>query len=481
MASYMHGVRIQENPTSIPTPVSSKAGVPIIFGVAPVNLAKDPGNATNKLFLCNTFAEAKAAVGYSDDYDKYSLCQALDAFFKIFAVGPIVICNVLDPATHKKQYTETISVVDGQAVSTEEGVLLDGLDGLDVKQDDTSLNAGTDYTAAFNDAGKLVITVIKEGVSSITVTGNAIDASKVDATDIIGSYDAETGEETGTELVRKVYPQFGVTPSLLLAPGWSHIPAVGLALQEKCASINGMFQCECVLDIDTEKAKKYADVEGEKESAGYFGEHTICVWPMVKKGDKIMAYSAVYAAMACYTDYKNDSVPNLSPSNKEIRVSATVLKDGTEVFLDVNQANELNAVGVVTALNLLTFKSWGNNTAAYPRTTDPKDRWIACRRFFTWWGNSFIVNYMEKVDDPANYRLIESIVDSENVRGNALVSQGKCAGIKMVYSKDDNPVENVLDGKIVFRQYLAPYNPAEDILNVLEFDPSMVKAALGGE
>ena len=88
---------------------------------------------------------------------------------------------------------------------------------------------------------------------------------------------------------------------------------------------------------------------------------------------------------------------------------------------------------------------------------------------------------MEKVDSPANYRLIESIVDSENVRGNSLVSMGKCAGIRMVYSKEDNPINNVIDGRIAFRQYLAPYTPAEDILNVLEFDPSMLEAALGGE
>ena len=57
---------------------------------------------------------------------------------------------------------------------------------------------------------------------------------------------------------------------------------------------------------------------------------------------------------------------------------------------------------------------------------------------------------------------------------------GKCAGIRMVYDKEDNPINQVLDGKIVFRQYLAPYTPAEDILNILEFDPSMIETALGG-
>lgn len=477
---YNHGVRIQENPTSIPTPVKNEAGVPIVFGTAPVNLVKDPDGAVNKLFLCNTFTEAKEALGYSEDYESYSLCMVMDAFFKAFGVGPVVFCNVLDPATHNSSYTETLTVVSNRAVSTKLGVLLKGLTA---KNGDATLTIGTDYTVSFNDEGYLVVTVIAEGVTTIDLTGSMIDSSKVTAASVVGSLDTSTGKETGIELVRKVYPTFGLTPSLLLAPGWSKIPAVGLALAAKCADVNGMFKCECVVDIDCSStgATKYTDVEQVKESSGYLSEHMIALWPMVKYSGKVMDYSAIYAAMVCYTDFNNDNVPNLSPSNHAIGISATVLADGSEVTLDITQANELNAAGIVTALNLNGFKAWGNNTAAYPDITDPKDRWISFRRFFSWWGNSFITTYMEKVDSPANYRLIESIVDSENVRGNSLVSQGKCAGIKMVYSVEDNPVANVLDGKIIFRQYLAPYTPAEDILNVLEFDPSMIEAALGGE
>ena len=402
----------------------------------------------------------------------------MDAFFKAFGVGPVVLCNVLDPAVHKAAYTETLTVVDGQAVAEEPGVLLKGLS---VKFEDAALEDGKDYIISFNDEGYAVVTVLTDGVTSVTLSGSRIDPDKVTPGSIVGSYDSTTGAETGTELVRRVYPTFALTPSLLLAPGWSHDPKVGLALAEKCTDVNGMFKCECVLDIDTEKAKKYTEVADVKIESGYASEHTICVWPMVKYAGKAMAFSAIYAAMACYTDYNNDNVPNLSPSNRAIRVSAAVLKDGTEITLDINQANELNGAGIVTALNMNGFKAWGNNTAAYPDTKDPKDRWIACRRFFSWWGNSFITTYMDKVDNPANYRLIESIVDSENVRGNSLVSMGKCAGIRMVYNKEDNPIGNVIDGRIVFKQYLAPYTPAEDILNILEFDPSMIEAALGGE
>ena len=476
--AYMHGIRIQENPTSVPTPVRNDAGVPVIFGTAPVNLAADPEHAANKLFLCGTFAEAKGAVGYSEDYEKYTLCQAMDAFFMMFGVGPVVLCNVLDPAVHKASYTETLDVIGGQAVAAETGIILKELS---VRHGDAVLEDGKDYTVSFDDEGHAVVTVLADGVSSVTLSGSVIDPAKVTADDIVGAYDSATGRETGTELVRRVYPAFSVVPSLLLAPGWSHDPKVGLALSEKCTEVSGMFECECVLDIDTATASKYTGAADVKNGSGYNSEHAICVWPMVRYAGRIMAYSAVYAAMACYTDYSNDGVPSLSPSNRPIPIGAAVLKDGTEVLLDIGQANELNGAGIVTAINLNGFKVWGNNTAAYPDTTDPKDRWIACRRFFSWWGNSFITTYMEKVDDPANYRLIESIVDSENVRGNSLVSMGKCAGIRTVYSRDDNPKEKVMEGKVVFRQYLAPYTPAEDILNVLEFDPSMLEAALGGE
>lgn len=480
---YLHGIRIQENPTSVPTPVANEAGVPVVFGTAPINLAADPANATNKLFLCNTFAEAVEALGYSDDYDSYTLCQAMDAFFKAFGVGPVVFCNVLDPAktAHKEAITSTsLTVSNGQAKINEVGVIASTLV---LKNGNTDLVKDTDYTLEFDDEGKVIITVIASGVTTITASGSKLKPSGVTASDVVGAINSNTGVYTGIQLVDKVYPQFSLTPSLLLAPGWSHNPTVGLALAEKCTDISGLFKAECVVDIDSSQsgATKYSDVASVKANSGYAHEHMICLWPMVKYAGKKMAFSAIYAAMACYTDANNDSVPSVSPSNRAIRIGAAVLADGTEVLLDQPQANELNGAGIVTALNLNGWKAWGNNTAAYPDTTDPKDRWIACRRFFSWWGNSFITTYMSKVDNPANYRLIESIVDSENVRANSLVSTGKCAGLRMVYSKDDNPIGNVIDGKIVFRQYLAPYTPAEDILNILEFDPSMIEAALGGE
>ena len=482
--AYNHGIRIEEQATSIVAPITGSAGLQVVIGTAPINLAKDPYSVTNVPLIAYSFSEAASQLGYSDDLKKFTLCQSMDASFRIFNVAPIIFINVLDPKKHKKDNTEaSVNVVAKQAKLEEDGILLDTLV---VKDGATTLAKNEDYITSFTDDGKVLVSLIEgsshAGVSILTVKSTSIDPSAVKAKDIIGGYDAATDKESGLELIRQVYPRFNMTPGLLLAPGWSQIPEVGIVLGSKCSEINGVFSCECVLDLDSSStgAKKYSAVGEWKNKNGYTNKHSVVLWPQVKVGQKQYAFSAIFAALTAYTDASNDDVPNLSPSNKMVKITGLVLDDGTEVTLDQNQANLLNSQGIITAINVNGWRTWGNNTAAYPGVTDPKDRWFCCRRFFSWWGNSFIMTYFQKVDDPANYRLIESIVDSENIRGNSYTSQGKCAGAKIVFEEKDNQITDILNGKIKFRQYLAPYTPAEDILNVLEFDPSMLAAAISG-
>ncbi len=480
--AYQHGIDIKENATSISAPITGTAGLQVVFGTAPVNLLADPYAAVNKLIIAYSLADAIAGLGYSTDYESYTLCQSMDANFRLFGIAPVIFCNVLDPAKHKTTQEETeCELSGGQAILRVAGMLLDTLV---VKAGDQNINK-ENYIASFDDDGYVVITLTKAGLTSVTtgkikISGEKLDPKAVTETDIVGGYNSETGEETGIELVRQVYPKFSMTPGLLLAPGWSHNASVAATLAAKCNEINGVFTCECLIDISTNNAKKYTDVSTEKENLACISKHAILCWPMIKAMNRVFYYSAVLAALISYTDASNDDVPNLSPSNIKIPVSGAVLGDGEEVLLDQDQANNLNAVGVVTALNSNGWRSWGNNTACYPDNTDPKDRWIACRRFFSWHGNSFILSYFDRVDNPANYRLIENLVDDENIRGNSLVSQGKTAGVRIEYNATENPVSQVLDGKIKFHQYLAPYTPAEYIENTLEFDPSMLETALAG-
>lgn len=480
-----HGIRIIEESTALTAPITGSASIIVAIGTAPVNMVEDPAAMVNTPFLANNSAEARAALGYSNNMQDYTLCQEMYAASNLFAVSPVVYINVLDPKKHKKILEEKQYQVNNQQVTiNQEGVLIDGLA---VKKDDGSVNLEleTDYTAEFDGtSGYLVLTLIAggkgDGATNLTVSGNMLDPSKVTKDDIIGSYDTSTGSETGAELIRQVYPKLGVIPGLIVAPGWSHIPEVGIALAAKAADINGVFKAMALLDLDTEKARKYTDCKKVKEDSGFTSAFSCVLWPCDKIGEKILAKSAVAAAMVSYQDAANDDVPNLSPSNKMLGVTGQCLADGTEVFLDQNQGNTVNSCGVTTAINMNGWRLWGNYTGAYPSSGDAKDIWFPVRRMFNWHANIFIQTYFEKVDDPMNHVLVESVVDSENIRC-AAYAPDKWAGASIEYRSDDNPTPDILAGKITFRQKIAPYTPAQEIDNILSYDTELLASVIGGE
>ena len=484
MSKYYRGVRVIEEGSDRPAPVDGTAGMQVVFGTAPVNLAADPAAAANVPVLCRSMEEAQEKLGYSEDYEKYTLCQSMYASFEASPVSPVVFINVLDPAKHKKDNAEKeYAVINRQeAVEDADGILKSSVV---VKMEETTLAVDTDYLLTFDDAGKLVVTLISEQTAeaaTVKITSTSIDPSAVTKEDLIGGYDAATGKESGLEVLRQVYPRTGIPAALILAPGWSHIPEVGAVMLTKCEGVNGVFSAECLLDLDTAETALYTDVPQAKEDSGYQNPYAVVLWPMVEEAGKTIYFSAMYGARVSNLDTSNDNVPSLYPSNRILSMDRAVLADGTEVFMDREQANTLAGAGVVTLINEQGWRAWGNNTSAYPEVTDPKDRWIACRRMFTWMANRLITTYNEKVDSPANYRLIESICDSENIALNSYVAAGKLAGGRVEFNEEENRVENILTGQVVFRIYIAAFTPAEDIVFILKYDPALLEQALtGGE
>ena len=476
-----HGVFIYEEATALTAPITGSCSVQVVIGTAPVNMVKEPEKVVNVPILANSAAEAMAALGYVDDFQTYTLCQTMYATNNVYRVAPVVYINVLDPAKHKKALAAVnADVSQMQARIEEKGIILNGLD---VKTGSTALVEGTDYTAEIDTDGSLIINLIEGGkgasAASITVTGNVIDPSMVTKKDIIGAYNVSTGKETGLELIRQVYPKLGVVPGILLAPGWSHEPEVGIALMAKAANINGVFKAIALLDLDTTKAVTYTDCKTVKEESGYTSAYCYPLWPSLKVGEYIFAMSAIVGALIGYTDANNDDVPSLSPSNKMLGITGTCLADGTEVTIDQDQGSTVNTYGVATAINMNGWRLWGNYTGAYPSSGDAKDIWLPVRRMFNWHGNTFIQTYFSKVDDPMNHVLIESIIDSENIRC-AAYAPDKWAGAEMQYLPSDNPTTDILAGKITFRQRIAPYTPAQEIDNILSYDTDMLRSALTG-
>lgn len=486
--AYQHGVYTREQATSMSAATNSTAGLQVVFGTAPIYQLADLTGVTAPK-LCSSYAEAVAALGYDTNFGAFTLNQSIKASFELFGVAPIVLVNVLDP--NKAQHVTNVSKPTEQTVTGGSFVIsaeqepvpyvLRATLTVSAQTSGDPLVAGTDYTVEYDEDGLATVTLTSataKAFAKVYVTYKAIK--------LTAGKTAVTAAEITTAIsdkLREVYPRFGMTPGLLLAPGYSKDPNVAAVMQGACENINGVYSCECILDVDcgTSGAQTYDAVKQVKESKGLTSPHAYAYWPMAQVGNYRLSLSAIMGALTAATDAANGDVPSLSPSNKSLPgVTGLCLEDGTEVILDQTQANVVNSAGIGTVLNLNGFKAWGNNTCAYPSTTDPKDRWIAVRRFFTWRSNSLIQTYFERVDSPANYRMIEAIVDAENVNGNAYVAAGACAAYQCEFRSDENPTTQILDGTIKFHLTLAPYNPAECIEFTLEFDPTAIASALTG-
>lgn len=490
--AYGHGITIQENPTAVaPTIVETAGGVQVVIGTAPTHLAEDPFAVTNVPILIKDIGEAKRKLGYSDNFsNKFTLCESIYTSLQLRGVAPIVFINVLDPNTHKTAVTDqSLTLTKGVGVINDEGILLSKVVVKSSTDATKTFIRNTDYTLSFGTDGKPIIAVIASGAIgsaspvTVKVSYEKVDPSKVTKANIIGGYDSTTGKSSGTELIQKVFPMLSVVPGIILAPGWSHYPEVAAVLVAKAKSINGCFNADVILDVDSSVVTKYENVPAWKNENGYTSERSEVLWPKVKIGSRVLWYSAVFGALLSYQDAQTEGVPADSPSNKAIGISGAVLADGTtEVYLDIQQANYLNENGIVTALNWGGWVAWGNNTGGYPAITDPKDRYINARRLMNWWGNSFVQAFFKNVDDLTDTRLIQNIVDNENLRGNGYTSRGYIAGASIEFREDQNSTADIINGKVVFSAKIGGYTPAENIVYKLEFDPTfMVGALFGGE
>ena len=477
--AYKHGVYTSEVPTSIIPAVDTTAGLPVVFGTAPIHLAKHPA-PSNKPILCHSYAEAVDQLGYSDNWDKFTLCEVMYSQFSLYNRGPVVFVNVIDTKKHvKSEANQQINMTEKVGRITMPVLL----DTLKVKKATAgqALIQGTDYEVGYDDNGVVIITALVDGQiadsESVFVDYDMLDLARIDADVIIGGNDVSTGVATGLECLNKVFTLTGLVPGLILAPKYSSDPKVAAVMSAKAGNINSHFNAMVLLDVPSDSVTKYIDVKAWKDSNSFTGSNQVACWPMVKMGDKVFHMSTHALGVLAQTDSKNGDIPYESPSNKAMQINGICLQDGSEVLLGIDEAEYLNGQGIVTAINFIGgWKLFGNRTACYPANTDPKDAFIAIRRMFMWHAQTFIQTYWQKLDGPINKRLIQTIIDSENVRLNGLKAQGVILGGRVEFYEDENPVTNLMDGIIKFHTYITPCAPAREIENVLEYDPNYFSA-----
>ena len=243
-------------------------------------------------------------------------------------------------------------------------------------------------------------------------------------------------------------------------------------MKSKVVNINGCFNTICAVDLDTSTVTKYSDAYEAKNALNLVDNNMFVCWPMSTLGGEKYHLSTHAAAIMSRTDADNDDIPYVSPSNKTLQADGFCLKDGTEILIAKDHADYLNSIGIVTGLNLNGYRLFGNRTSIYPAATDPKDVFIAVRRMIQYIGNNIILTFFNYVDQPINRRLIETVESSVQQFLNGLAADEAILGGTITFAEEDNPLTNLIDGKIKFHLDVGFVVPAENIQFDVEFDPS---------
>lgn len=471
--AFKHGVFINEVATSI-VPTLTVASPTVVIGCAPLHLATNPA-PVNTPVLCTTYSDYVEQFGHSDDFGNFTICEAAYVHFALYNVRPVIFVNVLDPARHFKEGSKTVSGASNPLRFKGSKVWLESLT---VKSGETDFVKNRDYTAVFEDT-TLIITVLSKNKlvnDSVTLSYNLLDASKVTAEDIIGGIDAATGKNKGIECINDIYPKFGVLPGCLIAPKYSTDPEVAAVMKSKVTNINSCFNTIALCDIDTSTVTKYSDVYDYKNANNLVDKNLVACFPMVTLDGKKYYMSTHMAALMARIDADNGDVPYVSPSNHSLQIDGLCLKDGTEVLMPKDNADYLNSVGIVTALNMNGWRLFGNRTTAFPSTTDSKDVFICVRKMIAFLGNSVILTFFSFVDQPLNRRLIETIESSVQQFLNGLAASEALLGGTISFTEEENQIVDLIDGKIKFHISAGFVVPAELIIFDVEFDTSLYQS-----
>ena len=479
------GVHVFEKATSVQTPKVATVGIPFVVGTAPVQSAAKPAKS-NVPVLVTSWDEAVEKLGFSYDWESYTLCEFMYSHLQLFGAQPVIFCNINDPASMKREEAAADYTVADHRVAVSVDAIADTIkvsvtEGAGETAATRALERDTDYSILYDrddtDTYVCIVELLEDGsaydAETVSVAYSAADPKTATVADVVD----------GVAQVDACLTAVGLVPDLIAAPGWSHNTVVAAVMATKAAAINGLFKGKAVIDADSgeDGVTEYSQLSGYKNKNNFVDVDQIICWPMVQLGDYRFHLSTQLCGLMATVDAGNRGIPYESPSNKNLKMDACVLKDGTPVNLTWNQVDLIaGSWGVVTAVNFLD-SGWvakGNYTACYPGNTDVKDQFIPVSRMFDFIGNTLIRTFWSKLDKPMTPALRDSILQTCNIWLGGLTGGGYLYGARAEMLAEENPLTSLLDGIITLHIYNAPPVPAQEIDFILEYDVSYMETAL---
>ena len=463
--AYLHGTYGQFDKSLGLVPVATDT-IPVYVGVAPVNLTrgyKDLGVVNAPVRLLNMGA-VQTNFGYSDDWKKFSLCEAFKIHFNnsIQNVGPIVAINVLDPDIHKKeeQTTKQLSFSNGRATFESDTIILDTF-VLASKVEGKDFSVDYDFTK-----GQVIVDSIGEEdiTGEIQATFSEVDTAKIKKEDIIGGVTA-SGVYTGLGCVGLVYPELGLIPNIICCPSYSHNPDVYKAMLQAGTKINGHWDAVINVDLAIDGIDTIEKAIQSKKDSDYSSERAKVYYPQWQTKDGTVYHlSSIATWLMCEVDETHKGVPMESPSNKEIPAGRQYFgENSANKGYDQQTSNQLNEAGITTAIywagkNVL----WGPHTAAYQYglVDDGRTIFDVSIRMMMHITNDFQREHADKIDSPMTKALADSIRIREQEKLDAYVAQGALIGEPIVeFKESENPSTQLMEGDFVWNIQQTPTPP----------------------
>lgn len=492
MPTIKHGVFGNILPTLYRMTQVADVDVPVVVGLAPVHRIAGGATQVNKPFLCLDPGSTLAALGcvtpsaavLGSDWNKWTLNRAFYMCFTIlnqFNKPSPVFVNVFNPLVH-------MTVVPQASLTCTNKVITIPLATADVIMDSvvvkdttgvTTLVLGVNYVVGYAANGDFQITILDASpTATYKVNYNKVDTSTITATTIIGGTDANN-RNTGLSVINDVWPQLNIVPGILIAPGYMNNVLVTTAADALVQSVNGQFKARTIVNLDdATNAKSPTTALTMKGTLAAVDSRMDVLWPPICQFGPLNidapTVNAFLQGSVTQDPTMGGGIPYWSISNKLVPgMTGTTLSDGTAITVRPNDATFLNSNGIMTYIQYEEgFFTWGNRSAAYPISNDVTQVFAIVQRELDWLSNSIVIMLRPWVDNPTNLRLIESITLTAQTWLSSLVSAGALLRGVIEFLQVDNPINSLMQGKVVFHYLVTPPIPAEDIENNFEFDVS---------
>jgi phage tail sheath protein FI len=272
---------------------------------------------------------------------------------------------------------------------------------------------------------------------------------------VIGGVDSGTGQYQGVHALLSSESVLGVTPRLLIAPGYTSIQAVVTEMISIAERLRAIIIADGPSTNDA-AAIAYRGLFGSARV--YLVDPAVTVYDTATAQYVTQPVSARVAGLIAKVD--NDSGYWHSPSNHEIYGIT-----GTQRAIDFAlgdasaRANLLNAADVATVIRSNGYRLWGNRTCS----DDPKWAFLSVRRTADMINDSLQRAHKWAVDRAITKTYIDDVTDGVNNYLRGLMAQGAILGGNCWPDPDLNTPDNIAAGKIYFNFDFTPPYPAEHI------------------